>query len=483
MSFQSVTPQTFINFNNQDGINFLKQIRNIEISEFSINIDDNLINQILTFINSNNYNLNILIDNYHSFLWNKDIKNDKDKIEVIKKIINPESYRDIKSFNSLSDYFYQVSLHLMGDTCGGLEIYKHPDSTINISNMDFLRQNKINFIQREISTRISKENSFLFAPEFDFKDFKLEDENIKCLILDPTIHKGNNGKALFYHKNLHVLEFSKEIITRMLFENYSKNILSSYEKFSKHFALVMINNITVILVHLKSIGSVKDLEKNKELYTFICKVKNMFQDSPTIMMGDFNLPLPSEENGHLGYQSNHLENYQLQDDEKWYHWIYRSIKNLIFEDTTDYMNKGFIRAGYDPKQVIGKSRSDNGYFNSQAYKSKFYEDRQYNTDQIFFNFPCESKTILSPQRSSVPIIPYIGKNNDGSDSHLSDHQILQSTFQFEGIEYNASVFNVLANCCSGPPPLKDNISGIECKTIEIEYSVLMYNIFNAISFV
>ena len=108
---------------------------------------------------------------------------------------------------------------------------------------------------------------------------------------------------------------------------------------------------------------------------------------------------------------------------------------MFFQDSEEFMNKGFTRAVYNPTHVIGKSRSDNGFLNSQVYRNKFYQDRKYNTDQIFFNFPNDNRTQISPRRSEVPLLPYIGKNLDGSDSHLSDHQILHSNFTFEGVEY------------------------------------------------
>lgn len=479
MSTQTITPQTFTNLSTPSGLQFLNETDSVKVGNFAVEIKPELVQRILDFVNGERFHLTTLVNGHHSFLWTPESENNKRS--TIRKILNPDSYQHINSFKILSDYFYQVSQHIMGDTCSGLQIYRHLETRVKISSIDFLQQNKMKFLKQKIRQHLSGQNSFLFAPEYDYEKIDFEDDEYQTLIIDPKIHQGNYGKALFYRKGLHIKEYSQEDICRILKENYSEEILTSYQKFKDRFALVEMEGLILILVHLKSIGSVKDLEKNRDLYNFMCQVKNMFLHTPTIMMGDFNLPLPSEEKGHLGYQTQHLENYQLRDEESWFQWFYRKTRGLFLNDSDDYINKGFTRAVYDSNEVIGKGRTDNGSYNSQVYRRKFYTDRNYNTDQFFLNFPSPIRTEMFPKRSQVPLIPYIGKSLDGSDSHLSDHQILQTHFEFEGVEYQASIFNVLSECCVNPPPLKEGLTEVEINAQEIEYSVLMHDIYKSIT--
>ena len=293
MSLPYVNPKTFTHLNSASGLDFLRNSQEVMVGKFSVDINSELVQKILNFINGKNYNLKILKDSHHAFLWDSECEDSNTvKENTIRKILNPDSYLHIKSYKSLSDYFYQVSQHLMGDTCSGLEIFKNAESRIKISNMDFLRQNKIKFIQKTIKDHLQGENSFLFAPEYDFGNLDFKEENIECLILDPKIHEGNNGKAFFYRKGINVKEYNQEYTMRLLQEAYSEDILKSYEIFKDKFSLVEMDGLVLILVHLKSIGSSKDLEKNRKLYSFMCQVSNIFQNITTIMMGDFNLPLP-----------------------------------------------------------------------------------------------------------------------------------------------------------------------------------------------
>ena len=484
MTQQTVSPQTFVNMSSPEGLDFLSRTSSIPIKDFQINISPELIQKFLDFIKSERFDLDVLVNSHHSFLWEKDNSmNDELKKQTIQKILNPESYSHINSFKSLSNYFYQVSNHVMGDTCSGFTILKNPESRVKISGIDFLHKNKESFLQKRIQSLLAEKNSLVYLTEYDFLKMDLSEHSSEMLILNPEIHEGNNGKALCYRQGLLVSEFTEDDIRKLLQEHYSEEILESYEKFKQRFSLVDMDDITLLLIHSKSVGSKKDIQKNREIYDFLCQVKNMFLDSPCIMMGDFNIPLPSEENGHLGYTSQTLENYPLRDEESWLQWVWRQTKSMFFNDTEDYINKGFTRAIYDPEQVIGKARSDNGFFNSQVFRGKFYDDRNYNTDQIFVNFPSPNlKAEMFPKRSEVPLIPYIGKSLDASDSHLSDHQILQSRISYLDSSYSISTFNALSNCCSQGPPLKNGLTVTEIKALEMEYSMLMNDIYHNMSF-
>lgn len=453
---------------------FMETLTGTSIEKCEFKITPELIERITNFLQKY-IDTDRLVEGKHTKLWTAESVQNLTK--TVYKILDPASHSKV---HTLSDFFYQVSVHLMMDTCGGFEIERAKQSNIFSSGISFLQENKLRFLENQIRTQLAgQKNSFLCAVEWDYGEIGgLLQSGIHMIVLDTEIHHGNSGKAFFYTEDIGANEISYTEICDMLKQKYGEEILETYQKYQDKFALIKVQDFYVLLVHLKSIGSSKDISKNRELYQFMYQVRDMLMDYHVVMMGDFNLPLPSEENGHLNYTPKDLVDYPLRDEETTLSWMWKSLKSWFVTDTDDYLNKGFIRAIYDPVSVRGKARSDKPFYNSQAFKGKFYENRDYNTDQWFANFATPTEAQLFPD---VPKIPYIGKEAIGSDSWLSDHQMLMVEFMCGDTYYTSFMFNVLSNCCSDKPSLRGNLLRYEVEAAEIEYSLLLSRVYEAIT--
>lgn len=441
--------QFFQNLNTEEGKKFTKMLKNISSEEYTVEITEEFLIKIIDFVNKN-CAIDKLIEGHHSKMWSPKSKEDiKGTIETLVT----------KTDLSLSNFLYNFVQNLVGDMNGGFVFSVHENAQLNCSEYEFVRRNKINFLEKKVEHLLKKKTkSFLLAIEFDYGKIQVP-EGITQHILNPEIHQGNNSKSVFYTDDItDFKEYSVDEINGLLKEHYKGTNYSS--KYYDKFSLLNIDGITVLMVHLKSTTSEKDIIKHNELYEIICQIREIFDDVPFIMAGDFNLPLPSEDNSHLNLSQKSLENYPLKDEPGYIESIWNYFKSFFQPIEEEYMNRNMTRAVYNPKIVKGKCRSGNPFGNSQAIKGKSYKNRGYNTDQVFVGGLLKN-AIMTAKLNDFPsdIMPYISDQEDICESHLSDHQILETTVD----EYNVIVFNVLSQCSTTEPPLQLNEDG---KTIE-----------------
>ena len=459
------TPETFITFNTPVGQQLLRKFSSTPVSQFRLEITPELVDAIMLFIQEY-LDSQLLVKGFHTKLWTPESVNDIPS--TIQAILSPESYSG--KVKTLQDLFYQISQHVMMDTMGGFPPGVHPETQVTVSPVEFIAQQKLSFLEREINQTLTTKGIML-CPEWDHPEPTLN-PGIQMLILDPTIHQGNSGKAVFY-QGFDVTEYTAEELRRILG--------GEYDTYQEHFAVLQVSNYTLIMVHLKSLGTVKDIHKNAGLYRFMCRVREAFPGL-TFMAGDFNLPLPGEEKGHLGFMPNDLHNYPLPDDEGWLAWSWRKFQSIFLTNTYDHMTRDFTRASYNPEDILGKDRSSRPFDNSQAWKGKFYDNRDYNTDQIYSSFGQFQNTRLTPTPKDIPKMPYVGRNVDGTDSWLSDHQKLTTEFTYQDENFTISVFNVLSHACLGKSPLRGDLTPTHIQAAEIEFSALLYKVYQAVEF-
>ena len=474
-----VSGQTFEHLSKLQGQVLLQKLNATPVEKDQFQPSEKLVENfhkfITQYIDTQRY-----VSGVHTPLWTEE--SIQDIPGTIAKILTPESH---PKAHTLRDWFYQLSTHLMMDNMGGFLIQESPTRDQQIDATQYLMDHKIPFLQDTIKKQLHHSKlGFLFCPEWDFGDIDLSNTNIKMRILDPQTYQGNSGKAIFYTDDLRVKEISPVIIRQTVLNQYDEEMGQLLDKHQSKFAVVRVDEIIMILVHLKAVGNQNDILKNQELYYLLCQIRDMYSYGPVVMMGDFNLPLPSEEKGQLKLNSEILHKYPFRDEPSWFSWMYQKIAGML-GSSDDYLNRGFYRALYQTSDIVCKIRTDNPFYNSQAFRNKFYGNskenppRMYHTDQILTNFAKPFKTQLYPTPQEIPSMPYVGE--DLEQSWLSDHQMITCQVPFYGKNYSLGVFNVLSKCCTEKSPLKSELSLSQRDSAQILYHYLLSELWNELN--
>jgi len=392
----------------------------------------------------------------------------RDKIKTILKFRDDEkSFSEISFASWLKDFV----THTTGDQCGGFKVPDFRDVK-DVDTMTYMHNTKLKHMKNYIKRKIGNGNSgFIFATEYDWDDC-LDDTctNINFHRCNTELHKDNSGKGLFYTKDFNVRELDEKEIKGIMTETSSTNYMKLYEKYASKFVVFSVTNSTentndmfydevfVIGLHLKSMGTKSEIIKNMKEYKFIKSMLDSFKDKNSIVIGDFNLPEFSEG----------IDYFKLNaEDRIWYPY---QDSYGDFNDKDGYIFEGYTKAGqYDKQTVAYKIRSGHCGINSQSLVGKSFK-RGYNTDGghvrgEFIEGVTFNSTLYPPNKADVEVVIPMFTGYEGGDWG-SDHQVVEMTMKDKTEKtYTMCAYNVLSKCCSGGQPFKSSLS---CE--EIEYA-------------
>ena len=465
------TSEMFTNLgNNKELVKKFKSIHKDKINVPFVDMDE-FIDDIVDFIDTY-INLSKMGGKY-SKLWNGyEHHEDKDErfVEIKKYVIKILSVDDStdKSDKSLDVYLKKIITHITGDECGGFNLVDKRNGEDLSSTINYMHRYKQENMLGYINKQLNGQSGFVFCTEHDW-DSCLEDgtDYIMFHQFNPLVHKDNSAKGLYYSPDLTISEFDIETMrTHMtgksyfeLFDDYKdKYVVFSIKNHDSKEGELFYDEVIVIGLHCKSMGSKSDIEANMMEYRFLKSVINSFKGLNIIVLGDFNLPEFEEGIDYFGLGAEERLRYPIQNT------FYSD-----FENTDTFLTHEINRwSTYTRDEVSEKERIGHIGINSQSVGGKCFV-RQYNTDLIYGDLNTEVKTVsrLYPYVKKVPQITgnRINSVDDESDiDWLSDHQasevIVEDTHHNI---YNISAYNVLSKCCSGGQPFKDSLS---CEQID-----------------
>jgi hypothetical protein len=402
----------------------------------------------------------------HSKLWKGYVHNDdielrhvaiKERvIEILK--VDERSEKDDKT---MAVYLKKIITHTTGDECGGFTLVDER-SLKDIPTIKYMHENKMANMNHYISNVINSViNGFVFCTEHDWSSCLTEkDTNIKFHQFDIDIHKDNKAKALYHSSNLVVREFMADEIKAQMTEQGQTHYMPNYDKYADSFVVFNIydpdaeetdflkNDMVVIGIHAKSMGSKKDITSNLDEYRLLNSVIQTFSASNMIVLGDFNVPKSNEGREYFGLTEKDMINYPIQDE-----------YDPTIKDDSTFLVKGLTRfIDYDDEDVAYKERTG-APSNSQACGGKCFK-RHYNTDLIYGSISgtISHESKLHPtNKDSELMIPLI--TGYLSSNWLSDHQSVESKITNEhGDSLTVCAYNVLSKCCSEGQPFKEHFT-------------------------
>ena len=373
-----------------------------------------------------------------------------------------------KTDKTLATYLKKVITHTTGDECGGFNLVDTREgvglnTTINYM-MEHKQENMLDYINRQLNGH----SGFVFCTEHDWDSCLEEDTTyINFHKFDQTVHKDNSAKGIYHSPDLTISEYSIETMrTRMtgkpyfeVFDNYSdKYVVFSVKNPSAKEGELFYDEVIVIGVHCKSMGSKSDIEANMMEYKFLKSVIDSFKGLNRMVIGDFNVPEFSEGKDYFKLSSADRLTYPIQD-----------TFNSEISDTDSFLTYGLNRWSiYTDDNVSEKERVGNVGSNSQSVDGKCFV-REYSTDQIYgdLNINVIIDSCLYPNVKKVPQITgnsITSVVDEENIDWLSDHQASEAIVTDEKQNvYHISAFNVLSKCCSGGQPFKDCL---KCNHIE-----------------
>jgi hypothetical protein len=376
---------------------------------------------------------------------------------------------------TLGYFIKRFITHTTGDECGGFTFVDARENK-DITSINYMHQHKKENMNQYITNYLKDIPGFVFCTEHDWDScLNDEDSDISFHSFDKSLHKDNSAKAVYYSKSLILNEMSSEDIKTHIsstkygdkYDTYSsKFVVFTMKNPNAKFGELFYDEVIVIGVHLKSMGTKRDITNNMEEYKFLKSVIQSFKDCNLLVVGDFNLPEFSEGQEYFKLHAEDRITYPLQD-------TYND-----FEDKDSYIVEGLTRySNYDTKTVSEKERTGNTGQNSQSVIGKCFK-RRYNTDHTYglFNIEVTSFSQLYPKYTKHTI-PFM--NGEEEDDWLSDHQASEVLFiDSVGNKYNISAYNVLSKCCSEGQPVKDTLTQEEvedCRNESNEFISELYN--------
>ena len=439
----------------------LKLLGSIEKKDINVPIEnmeefiDDLVDYIDTYIDLNK------MGGKHSKLW-KGYVHDEDKEirllaikEKIIKILKVDESSE-KDDKTLAVYLKKIISHITGDECGGFTLI---DERINkdIPTIKYMHNHKLEHMNNFINQVIGS-NGFVFCTEHDWQSCLTEkDTTIKFHQFNTYIHTDNKAKALYYSRNLVMREHMEDEIKALMTEQDQTQYMSDYDKYADSFVVfniydptstdveIMNNDMIVVGIHAKSMGSKKDITSNLDEYRFLKSVIQTYKNTKLIVLGDFNVPEYSEGEEYFGLIEEDKLTYPIQDSYD------------TSEDDSTFLVKDLIRySTYDEADVCSKERTGCIGKNSQSTIGKCFT-RKYNTDLIYGSLDDDIASIntlyptnLSKTNMMIPSISgsiYI--------DWLSDHQAIKSNLTNKhGDSLNVCAYNVLSKCCSEEQPFQ-----------------------------
>ena len=465
------TPEMFAYLGNYPEL--IKKLKSIKKDKIIVPIDDidEFIDDIVEFIDC--YIDLRKMGGKYSKLWKGYVHHeDKDErfAEIKKYIIKILTVDDSteKADKSLDVYLKKIITHFTGDECGGFNLVDTREGDDLSSTINYMHQHKRENIHDYINKQLNGKSGFVFCTEHDW-DSCLEDgaDYIMFHRFNPYIHKDNTAKGLYYSPELTITEFDIETMrTHMTGKPYFEHfdtyldkyvVFSVKNQYSKKDELFN-DEVIVVGLHCKSIGSKSDIEDNMMEYRFLKSVIDSFRGLNRIVIGDFNLPEFSEGADYFGLGAEERIRYPIQNS-----------FNSEFENTDTFLTEGFKRwSNYTKDEVAEKERIGHVGINSQSVGGKCFV-REYNTDLIYgdLNIEVTTDSRLFPH---VPKVPYITGNSINSVEDelafdwLSDHQASEVIAEDKHHNiYTISAYNVLSKCCSGGQPFKEALT---CEHIE-----------------
>ena len=469
------TGETFQNLSNFPEI--IKKINSIE--KENINVPIELMDEFMT-------DLADFIDHYidlskmggkYSKLWkgytHHDIKEERvaEIKKYIQKIIEVDTSSE-KEDKTLGVYLKKIITHIMGDECGGFELVDDREIKTN-PTIRYMHENKMENMNQFITSHLNGDTpGFIFSTEHDWEScLKDTDTSIKFHQFNPLIHKDNSAKALYYTDGLKVVELDDNAIKRHLngidYSNYlEKFVIFTVKDPKAKVGQLFYDEVYVIGLHCKSMGSKNDIKRNLGEYKFIKLLNERFSDKNSMFIGDFNVPVFNEGQAYFGLDAEDVIYYPLQD---YYN---------VFEKRESFMMDGYNRlTNYSLDSVAEKERTGDSGKNSQSVLGKCFK-RSYNVQHGYgkFDIDIASSCTLYPQIEKVPYIS--GKKET---DWLSDHQaaviILTDSHmnQFKTISYN-----VLSKTCSGGQPFKVSLTNEQVNNARDEFYEIMSELCNYI---
>ena len=450
----------------------IEKLKSIKRDKINVPIDDidEFIYDIVEFIDS--YIDLSKMGGKYSKLW-KGYAHHQDKDErfaeikkyIIKILTVDDS--DEKTDKSLDVYLKKIITHITGDECGGFKLVDTRECDGLGSTINYMHQHKKENMLDYINKQLNGKSGFVFCTEHDW-DSCLEDgtDYIMFHRFNSKVHKDNAAKGLYYSPELTVTEFDTETMrTHMTskpyfdhFDTYINTyvVFSIKNKYAKEGELFH-DEVIVVGLHCKSMGTKSDIENNMMEYRFLKSVIDSFKGFNRMVIGDFNLPEFREGADYFGLGAEERLRYPIQNS-----------FNSEFENTDTFLTQGFKRwSNYTKDEVAEKERIGHVGINSQSVGGKCFV-REYNTDLMYgdLNIVVTTDSCLFPH---VPKVPHITGNSINSVEDesqfdwLSDHQASEVIVEDEYHNiYNISAYNVLSKCCSGGQPFKD---GLTCEHI------------------
>ena len=468
------TPEMFADLGNYPEL--IKKLKSIKRDKLNVPIDDisEFIDDIVEFIDS--YIDLSKMGGKYSKLWKGYVHHeDKDErfAEIKKYIIKILAVDDSteKADKSLDVYLKKIITHFTGDECGGFKLVDTREGDGISSTINYMHQYKQENMLGYINKQLNGKSGFVFCTEHDW-DSCLEDgtDYIMFHRFNPDVHKDNASKGLYYSPELTVTEFDTETMrthmtSKPYFEHFDTYIntyvvFSVKNKYAKKGELFY-DEVIVVGLHCKSMGSKSDIEDNMMEYIFIKSVIDSFKGFNRMVIGDFNLPEFREGADYFGLGAEERLRYPIQNS-----------FNSEFENTDTFLTQGFKRwSNYTKDEVAEKERIGHVGINSQSVGGKCFV-REYNTDLMYgdLNIVVTTDSRLFPH---VPKVPQITGNSIDSVASIEDETIMDWLSDHQASEvivedthhniYNISAYNVLSKCCSGGQPFKD---GLTCEHIE-----------------
>ena len=391
--------------------------------------------------------------------------------KYIQKIIEVDTSSE-KEDKTLGVYLKNIITLIMGDERGGIELVEERETKTN-STIKYMHENKMENMNQFITNNLNSDvPGFVFCTEHDWNScLKDSDMSIKFHQFNPLIHKDNSAKALYYTSGLEVVELDDNTIKSQLNGiNYSdyleKFVIFTVKDPKAKVGELFYDEVYVIGLHCKSMGSKGDIKRNIGEYKFIKLLNERFTDKNSMFIGDFNVPVFNEGQSYFGLDAEDVLYYPLQDD-------YNQ-----FEKRETFMMDGCDRfSNYSLDRVAEKERTGDSGKNSQSVLGKCFK-RSYNVQHGYgkFNIDIVSSCTLYPQIEKVPYIS--GKKET---DWLSDHQAAVITLTDSHMnQYNTISYNVLSQTCSGGQPFKDALTNEQVNNAREEFYEIMSELCNYI---
>ena len=471
--------------------------------------------------------------------------------DILMNVFSKQSYNE-KVDNTFDCFIKRVICNVIGDVCGGFKVTDlRPPANDQVDAMQYIRDNKHTYMRTYISDKLfsAKQGGFVVCLENDHGcvfgktickkvhptngtknivyikqrsgGFSSTNDQICYHQFDPSIHKANQAKGIYYTGNYFVTEVTFEAIQQKMTDCGFKTDASKLEKYKDRVSVCCVMNTTetakhndsfwykkkyLIIMHNKSVGTKEDINKNAEEYacmrklidsyatstakTGITKSKGVYTNyvygkndpEDVLVLGDFNLPLWGKDNGYLKLKLDDRDTYPIQE--------------TYLGDHDTFMTKNLRLYSYWDNDCVGfKDRTSDWMQNSQAGSGKrtIPEDgpRNYHTDMVFGNIklsdgysPVIIKSNLYPTLNAATGIafPCVGPEL----TWFSDHQAMEMTMsdtRKDEAAFNLVVLNTLSDCCSGQQHFKRSCNKKTVERLRQEFATLLVDyIKNCVTF-